>query len=530
MARCKFDIPYWFNMWVWTYDPRLKGNKVIPFNLFPQQELFIAWLQERERLEENGLVEKSRAAGATFIAGGYSLHRWIWTNGFSAGFGSRKLDLVDTIGDMDSIFEKVRFMLRNLPRWMAPQGFSWRENSSECKLLNPANGSSITGEGGDEIGRGGRKSVYFVDEFAFVEHPGLIDAALSQNTNCRIDISTPNGNGNAFYKKRHSGNVPVFRFHWKDDPRKNGYEVVAKSGAVLAKGSGEPQRIPPSCKVVYPWYEREKFRINDPVVVAQELDIDYAASVEGVCIPAKWVAASINLLSNAAFRAVFPDYVPHGSCVAGLDVSGSGKNRTVFIGRRAIDVFMPLETDQNGTATAHWAIDNLEKIRGVALHYDANGVGYALQSSFQTMERPVTATLNGVLGGGATSEAIWANGKTSKEMFYNRRSEIWHKLRGRFEKTFEFVSEGVLHPPDEMISIPNCLTLIAELSVPLRLRTETGKWLIESKLQMAKRGVGSPDYADALAYSEEGDIGDWSGVAEAISQAQGERFSVPEIY
>jgi phage terminase large subunit len=51
-----------------------------------------------------------------------------------------------------------------------------------------------------------------------------------------------------------------------------------------------------------------------------------------------------------------------------------------------------------------------------------------------------------------------------------------------------------------MISIPNHPELIAQLSLPLWQTTDTGKTKLESKPDMKKRGVGSPDFADALAY------------------------------
>jgi phage terminase large subunit len=50
-----------------------------------------------------------------------------------------------------------------------------------------------------------------------------------------------------------------------------------------------------------------------------------------------------------------------------------------------------------------------------------------------------------------------------------------------------------------MISIPNHPRLIAELSQTLHHSTETGKIKLESKEDMARRGVKSPDFADALA-------------------------------
>ncbi len=98
-------------------------------------------------------------------------------------------------------------------------------------------------------------------------------------------------------------------------------------------------------------------------------------------------------------------------------------------------------------------------------------------------------------------EDRWPDGKTSKELFVNLRAELAWKLRKRFERAYEFLHEGVLHAPEDMISIPNDPNLIPDLSLELYFRTETGKIQLESKKDMQKRGVKSPDYKDALAFS-----------------------------
>src|SRR4029077_16023889 len=130
-----------------------------------------------------------------------------------------------------------------------------------CKIINPVNGSTISGEGGDNIGRGGRTGIYFIDESAFIEHADLIDQSLEGNTACRIDVSTPNGPGNPFAQRRFSGKYPVFSMHWRDDPRKT-----------------------------EAWAEKRKAKVG-PVVWASQYEIDYSASIEGICIPAAWVRA-----------------------------------------------------------------------------------------------------------------------------------------------------------------------------------------------------------------------------------------------
>ena len=74
---------------------------------------------------------------------------------------SRKEILVDRAGDLQSIFEKTRSIVRNLPHYLKPKGFKEHTHSNYMRLLNPANDATIIGEAGDNIGRGGRTSHVF---------------------------------------------------------------------------------------------------------------------------------------------------------------------------------------------------------------------------------------------------------------------------------------------------------------------------------------------------------------------------------
>ena len=210
--------------WGFTFDPRLTAqNKpaVIPFILWPRQVEYLKWLMNRYRHQERGMVEKSRDCGVTWLSVGFAVCGWVCIDGFSVGFGSRKEQYVDTKGDFDSIFEKIRFFIDYIPKELQPNGWNPKEHSAHMRIKNPENDSSITGEAGPQIGRGGRKAVFFVDEAAFVENQLAVDNALSQNTNCQIDISTPNGNGNLFYKKRmerYNNTERLFVFDWRAQP------------------------------------------------------------------------------------------------------------------------------------------------------------------------------------------------------------------------------------------------------------------------------------------------------------------------
>ena len=475
LERCRADVVYWVDRYCWTYDPR-EVNPILPFVLFPRQAEFLRWLAQRDALQECGLAEKSRDVGFTWLCAAYALHCWLFRLADSTGFGSRKLDLVDHRNNPDCIFEKVRFLLRHLPCWMMPGGFAFTKHDRLCTLLNPENGSTITGEGGSEIGRGGRKSRYFVDEAAFLQNPKSVEAALSQTTRVRIDISTPNGQGNPFHLKRVGGGVPVFTFHWRDDPRKDDA-----------------------------WYAREKARIADPVIIAQELDIDYTASVENVCIPAAWVQSAVGFA------------LPISGLVTGGYRAADGSGGHALALRHG-----PVVLDVTGWRTrdmlacADVVMDRLEESGAAALHYDCVGVGGQMRALLEMASRQRGSGLGfaarAINMSEAATELRWPDGLMSRDRFRNLRSELFWQLRQRFEKTHAVVTGAAVvgrhaqgagglavYAPEELISIPDHRELIAQISLAVYSHTETGKVVVESARDLRRRGIGSMEYAEALA-------------------------------
>ncbi|MFU1907756.1 TerL protein, partial [Bordetella avium] len=209
--------------WGMTLDPRNVERGLpssVPFLLFPRQEEWVYWFMERWKRQEPGITEKTRDMGMSWLTIGLACTLCLHNNGMVLGFGSRKEEYVDKIGSPKSLFDKARTFMRMLPAEFRG-GWDSGKHAPHMRIIFPESDSIITGESGDGIGRGDRTSAYFVDESAFLERPQLTDASLSQTTNCRQDISTPNGMGNPFAQKRHSGRVPVFTFHWRDDPRKD---------------------------------------------------------------------------------------------------------------------------------------------------------------------------------------------------------------------------------------------------------------------------------------------------------------------
>lgn len=239
----------WIDDWVLTYDPR-EDPANLPMQLWPKQREFISWLEAIVDRGGDAVVEKSRDFGASWLCIAFAAHRWIFRRGFKANFASNKADKVDRLGDYDSLFEKLRHLLRELPPWQLPPPSKRIEKY--MTFLNEANGSGITGESGRDIGRGGRCTVLFLDEAAFLEHADSANAASAATARCRIWLSTPNGQGNQFAIKRFS--LPedrVFVMDWHAQPldakilTPTGWRLMGeiKAGDQVIGTSGDPVTV-----------------------------------------------------------------------------------------------------------------------------------------------------------------------------------------------------------------------------------------------------------------------------------------------
>lgn len=475
--------PVWFiNTFAFTLDPRnvaegLPG--VLPLRLRPRQTEYVTWLDDRLRQRQNGLTEKSRDEGMTWVICAYYVHHWLFWRDFQGGIGSRKEMQIDRLGDMNSIFEKIRFIIDKLPKWLRPRGFKRRVHASFMKILNPQNGNAITGEAGDNIGRGGRSTLYFVDEHAAIERPESVDSALSANANTIIYGSTPKGVGNLFFKKRFSGKIAVFTFHWRDNPDKNYTARHLDADGDLV--------------TIHPWYEWAIDRIDDPVIIAQEIDIDYTASVEGIVIPAKWVQAALHLELPA-----------EGPNQGGLDVGAEGADKTVYARRQGPALLTVQALSGDGIEDDVRELATQDRLH--VLYYDRLGVGAGITRTLYRDRETLPFHIEGLANSQKPTGTEYADRPelTARQRFDNYAAELWWRLRLRFQATFRRVVKGEPIPDDECISLsalkdhPDVQKVIAQLSQPTFKKKSTN-----DKIVVNKYGEGSisPDFAEAIMYA-----------------------------
>ncbi|MCK5606456.1 hypothetical protein KAR91_31430, partial [Candidatus Pacearchaeota archaeon] len=233
-------------------------------------------------------------------------------------------------------------------------------------------------------------------------------------------------------------------------------------------------------------------------IFAQEIDRDYAASVEGIFIPAKWVKAAINF-----------KLTPSGTKQAGLDPDDEGKDgKAMVIRHGSMVIFCKGWHEGDTTVTAREA-RRLSLENGVnKLVYDATGVGAGIKGELNSLAETSNENLPylGVHNSSKELPGMYEDtGRLNKDLFENVRAKNMWGLRRRFEKVYDVVSNIAEYPEDELISIPNDPELISEISRPKRESSKSGKILVESKEKMRARGIPSPNKLDGLglAFHEE---------------------------
>jgi hypothetical protein len=398
----------------------------------------------------------------------------LFHDGFSMGFGSRKQEYVDKLGDLKAILPKGRMFLSLLPVEFR-RGWTLRD-APFMRIQFPDTQAFISGESGDGIGRGDRVSIYVVDEAAWLPRPQLVEESLSNTTNCRIDISTPRGMGNPFGRKRHSGKISVFSMHWSEDPRKD-----------------------------QAWYDRKCAQIDDPVVIAQELDLDYSASMEGVLIPSAWVQASID-------AHITLDIKPTGARTAALDIADAGKDKMCFGGRYGVLLEYIEEwsgKDSDTFYSMEKAFELCEMLGYSESCYDADGLGALAKGDARVInEKRLKQGKRKIRfrpfrGSGAVidpEKPVFKGaddlGRTNEDYFKNYKAQSWFELRRRFLNTFRAVVLKLPYDKDSIISLPRSLTmlhkLVTELSQPTFSQNDVGKIIIDK----TPDGMASPNLAD----------------------------------
>jgi hypothetical protein len=276
---CKADILHFIRMWCWLWNPqRPEDDQEIPYVPYEFQEELILYLRDAivrcndpmtpER--ENIIIDKCREMAGSWTVYAVILHDFLFHKG-SFLILSWKFDEVDQAQNMDTPFEKLRFLLRRLPDFLKP-GWDWDKHDNVGNLKHPRGSASISAESVvAAAGAGGRRKAIIWDEMGKIKDGRDFTSwrSLSGTSRLRIGISTPEGKDNQFGRLATGIDKDVARtlisLNWWKDP------VKTKDAKPCPKDKRHPDGITSS------WYEAQVATFNQQELASQ-VNINYEES------------------------------------------------------------------------------------------------------------------------------------------------------------------------------------------------------------------------------------------------------------
>lgn len=221
-------------------------------------------------------------------------------------------------------------------------------------------------------------------------------------------------------------------------------------------------------------------------------------------IKRSWILSAID-----AHKTVKPsEGVWHGQRTVGYDVADDGDDKNATAGMDGsvlsdIDEWAAGEDELAESASR--VLGTAKRIKANMIGYDSIGVGAGTGSILNGKQWRNHFKFNA----GAKVQDPKRNYKDTKipndEFFANLKAQAWWLLADRFRNTHIAVTKGHSFKASEMISIDSesidkmtIEKLIDELSTPRKDFDNQGKVKVESKKDLAKRDVKSPNIADAV--------------------------------
>ena len=283
--------------------------------------------------------------------------------------------------------------------------------------------------------------------------------------------STANGLGNSFHELWQAAEagqnewIPIF-LPWFIQPE---YRAPVRPDFVLSDDDAKYQQA----------YgldlEQMQWRANKIATYGKGFDWLFAQEFPATAAEAFQSATQNPLISPSdVMEAVNSKFKERqGPLVIGCDPAEEGMDRTAIVFRQGRTAFRieyherkrPMEVA--GILAGYWTEHKPD-----GLFVDKGGIGSGIVDRLRELGIPVIAVNFGERA-------------TDTELYENKRAECWWRMK-------EWVED---HPN----RLPNDAAMIADLIAPQPMVTSKSKRLLESKKDMRKRGIRSPDGGDALA-------------------------------
>jgi hypothetical protein len=479
--------------------PKIGAIEPFIFNAAQRQLHAIIEEQKAKTGRVRVIVLKARQLGVSTYVAARLFHRTIFNPGL------RTIIIGHEKRASSNLFQIVKRFHDNLPADMKPQvGAS---NAEELIFDRIDSGYIVSVATSEGAGRSATAQNLHASEAAFWPDLPIQMASLLQTVPDLGDTeiileSTANGfnDFHSLWRKAETGEsefIPIF-LPWSLDPAyrrpiDKDFEMTGEESALAELHGLDAEQIAWRRAKISQLGSAERFPQEYPLVPSEAFispDMDSFIAPELV------------------IRARRETVEPSGPLIIGVDPAGSGADRTAIAYRRGRVVTK---------VTAHRGLDTMQVAGMLAtiiradnpsqVFVDVGGLGVGIYDRLKEQGFGVVRAVN--FGGKPIEPSIFDEDGRPAGGPANRRAELWLNMRKQLEAG--------------RIKLPDSNSLQADLVSCGYRHDSAGRLLLESKQDMRRRGVPSPDEGDAVALC-------FSGPAGEVLPRGGARFDRDLVY
>jgi hypothetical protein len=440
-----------------------------------------------ERLEQQiaetgsvrALILKGRQQGCSTYIGARYYHKTSTTPGLGAFIISHEDK------STDALFSMVKRYHEN--NAMAPS--TKASNAKELIFGALDSGYKLATAGSKNVGRGNTARLLHGSEFAFWDNAQMHLAGLGETipsgemaagTEIVLEC-TANGIGNAFHEMWQNAEAGIGEYiaifvpwFWQQE-----YRTPVRADFELSDEDREYMGI---YKLSM---EQMQWRSNK--IISYGAGFEWLFDQEYPATPALAfrVPTGKPLINpNHVMAAVNSDYRTRtGPLIIGCDPASDGvdptasRDRTAIVFRQGRTVFRCEAYQDMGTMEVAGLLAKYnDEHQPDAIFIDKGGIGSGIYDRLVELHVPVIGVMFGA-------------GATDSEIHLNKRAEMWWAMK-------DWLADAPCRLPP---AVGNGAALVADLSAPQPVERSDRKKQLESKKDMAKRQIRSPDLGDALA-------------------------------
>ena len=472
--RLKGDLPHYAAR---CLKIRTKAGEVAPLTL-NRSQLFLHGRLEAQKQRTGkirALVLKGRQQGISTYIGGRFYHR-------STHFrGQRVFILTHEQGATDNLFDMANRFHEYCPALVKPH--TGASNAKELDFDRLDSGYKVGTAGTKELGRSQTVQLFHGSEVAFWPHAdthaaGVLQAVPDLPGTEVVLESTANGLGNFFHQRWQQAEAgesdyeAIFiPWYWQEEYYREPAPDFAMTAEEEEYAASYGLNAGQMC-----WRRAKSRELGDPILFKQEYPANASEAFQltghDSYIPAELV-----------LKARKRNIDGHGPLVIGVDPARYGKDRFSIAwrrGRRVLKVESRSKLDT--VAGAGWVKKIILADKPERVFIDVGGVGAGVADLLVDWFGPRRVRL--INFGGEPLEPPPTDDRGGGPR--NRRAEMW--------KTSKEWLEDV-----GGASIPDSDSIQADACGPSYKYDSNSRLVLESKEDMVKRGVRSPDEWDAIA-------------------------------